>query len=159
MVVNFIKKHAVKNKETNDETGVISLSEILIGSLIIILILVVFNMIIEIHVPVSQELSINEVQDILDSMSFKSSPSQVSLLEISMKKLENSHFSKTSYDEVNSLLETYLNNFCVPNYQLIEFSSSKQNILVNKGNFNNANNLKSAVRNLGDYKFLLYIWN
>ncbi|GAA5818302.1 MAG: conserved hypothetical protein [Methanobrevibacter sp. CfCl-M3] len=158
MIVNF-KKHTVKNKEANDETGVVSLPEILIGSLIIILILVVFNTIIEIHIPSSQELNINEVQDILDSMSFKSSPNQGSLLEISMKKLENSHFSKTSYDEVNSLLGIHLNNCCVSNYQLIEFSSSKQIILVNKGNFNNANNLKSAVRNLGDYKFLLYIWN
>ncbi|MDR2545282.1 MAG: hypothetical protein LBD03_07085 [Methanobrevibacter sp.] len=158
MIVNF-KKHIVKNKEASDETGVVSLPEILIGSLIIILILVVFNTIIETHIPASQELNINEVQDILDSMSFKSSPNQVSLLELSMKKLENSHFSKTSYDEVNRLLGTHLNNCCVPNYQLIEFSSSKQIILVNKGNLNNANNLKSAVRNLGDYKFLLYTWN
>ncbi|MDR3290922.1 MAG: hypothetical protein LBT10_02115 [Methanobrevibacter sp.] len=154
MNLNFIKKQDIK-----DETGIVSIPEILIASIIIVLVLIIFNMVIEIHIPTPQEVNINEVQDILDSLSFRSS-NQLSLLETSMKKLEDDHFSKKSYDEVNSLLGNYLNKYFNKNYQIIEFSSSQNPItLVNKGNFKENNNLKTAVRNIGDYKFLLYIWD
>ncbi|MDR3223602.1 MAG: hypothetical protein LBT66_07740 [Methanobrevibacter sp.] len=154
MNLNFIKKHNM-----GDETGFVSLLEILSASIIIILALLIFNTVSEIHISTPQEVNINEVQDILDSLSFKSL-NQLSLLETCMKKLEDEHFSKKSYDEVNSLLENYLNKYSNKNYQIIEFSSSQNPItLVSKGSFNNANNLKTAVRNIGDYKFLLYVWD
>jgi hypothetical protein len=155
----------IKRCSINDEKGFISLFEVLIVSIIIVLTLFVFNTTTEIHIPTPQELNINEVQDILDSMTFKSSPNQLSLLETSMKKLEDDHFSKKSYDEVNGLLENYLNKYSNKNYQIIEFSSQNhiifQNhiILISKGDPKDGDNLKTAVRNIEDYKFLLYIWD
>ncbi|MDR2545247.1 MAG: hypothetical protein LBD03_06885 [Methanobrevibacter sp.] len=76
-----------------------------------------------------------------------------------MKKLEDDHFSKKSYDEVNGLLENYLNKYSNKNYQIIEFSSQNHIILISKGDPKDGDNLKTAVRNIENYKFLLYIWD
>ncbi|MDR2829819.1 MAG: hypothetical protein LBB45_02085 [Methanobrevibacter sp.] len=147
------------NCSIRDETGIASLSEILIGSLIIILFLSVFNVISEIHISTPQELNINEAQDVLDLISFKSSQNQISLLEKGMKKLEDDNFSKKSHGEVSKLFETYLNEYCNKNYQLIEFSSQNPIVIVSKGDFKNTDDFKTAVRNIGHYRFLFYVWD
>jgi hypothetical protein len=152
--LKFIKRNSL----IKSNQGVLSVFEILIGVLIVILILFAFNIINDIHISSYQKININEVQDTLDSLSI-SSPQQSSLLLTSMKKLEDNHYSQKSHYEVNKLLGNYLTSYSNKNYLLCEISSKNQIILFNKGNIKDAKNIKTAVRNIGNYKFLLSIFS
>ncbi|WP_409200227.1 hypothetical protein [Methanobrevibacter sp. DSM 116169] len=107
----------------------------------------------------SQSYNIKDSQDIMEVLSTKTNYNDKTLLENAEYILRENNNSKISINKVSILLnETLYDLSKDSNFYFTERNYLKEEVILEKGNINNANNLSVAIRYVGDYCFVLYLW-
>ena len=150
----------MKNTLSKDEEGFISLFDILIGTAIIILSLMVFTTIenIAIPSPIEERSDSFNVEYIMESMSSKPYINQLNILEIAIITLESDNGSYESIKSVGIIIGEYLNKTTNKNYMLTEINQLNSTVLASRGDISESKNVSSSNRHFGDYNFVLYSW-
>ncbi|KZX12775.1 hypothetical protein [Methanobrevibacter curvatus] len=144
-----------------ENQGFLSLYDVLIGIVLIFLIISIFNIAIDINFKSPSEEKINPqmAQDIIELMSSKTNAKEESLLEIVSYNLESNNYSYESRENVNLMIENFLNKTTNKNYLLLESNILNNTVLSSKGNFNQSQSISTSTREVGNFSYTLYIYD
>lgn len=146
----------------NDNKGFISLIDTLLSIFILLMVIIAFNMIIDIDVPSLSEENrdFKTSQDIMEIMSSHIDGRDYTLIERISYILSSNNNSLASKREVKSLLDdffsVYLDNDC--HYAFVESNELNGEVLSSNGDYDSADKVNVAIRNYGNYSYELYLF-
>lgn len=148
-----------------DNKGFVSIFDALISIFIFFMVLIAFNMIIDIDIPTLTEENndFKTGQDIMEIMSSKVDGRDYTLIERISYILSSNNNSINSKRKVKGVLDDFFSIYLVndnQNYHYAFAESSQLNgeILSSNGDFTNADRVNVAVRNYGNYSYKLYLF-
>lgn len=149
---NFIK----------DNKGFISLIDALLSIFILIMVLIAFNMIIDIDVPSLSEENhdFKTSQDIMEIMSSKIDGGDHCLIERISFILSSNNDSTSSKREVKSLLDDFFSSYLDTDYHyaFVETNHLNGEVLSSNGDYESSQRVNVAIRNYGNYSYKLYLF-
>ena len=146
----------------NDNKGFASLIDALLSIFILLMVLIAFNMIIDIDVPSLSEENhdFKTSQDIMEIMSSKVDGRDYTLIERISYILSSNNNSIASKREVKSLLDdffsVYLDND--RHYAFVESNELNGEVLSSNGDYESSDRVNVAIRNYGNYSYILYLF-
>ncbi len=151
----------------NDKKGFLSLVDAILSIFLIMIVLVSFNMILDMETPSLSEEShqLKTSQDIMEIMSSKIDGRDYSILEKVSYILSSNNNSISSRRDVKNLLDeffaSYFNddyNYKNYHYSFIETNQLNGEVLSSNGDFEDSGDVSLAIRNYGNYSYKLYIF-
>ena len=145
-----------------DNKGFISLIDALLSIFILLMVLIAFNMIIDIDVPsLSEENSdFKTSQDIMEIMSSKIDGRDYTLIERISYILSSNNNSIASKREVKLLLDDFFSDYLENNhrYAFVESNNLDGEVLSSNGDYESSDRVNAAIRNYGNYSYKLYLF-
>ncbi len=150
-----------------DKKGFVSLIDALLSIFILFMVLIAFNMMIDIEIPTLTEENngFKTSQDIMEIMSSKVDGRDHSILERITYILHQNNNSESSKREVKALLDdffsTYLENAGSNepyHYAFVETNQLNGDVLSSNGDYSSASEVNLATRNYGNYSYRLYLF-
>lgn len=155
-----------------DNNGFVSLMDALLSIFILFMVLIAFNMMIDMEIPSESEENngFKTSQDIMEIMSSKVDGKDYSILDRITYILDQNNNSASSKREVKELLDdffaTYLGNednannnqsppYC---YSFVETNQLNGDVLSSNGDYASADDVNVAIRNYGNYSYKLYLF-
>ena len=145
-----------------DNKGFISLIDALLSIFILLLVLIAFNMVVDIDLPsLSEENNAFKTsQDIMEIMSSKVDGRDHSLIERISFILSNNNDSISSKREVKDLLDDFFSSYLDDghHYAFVETNHLNGEILSSNGDYESSDKVNVAIRNYGNYSYKLYLF-
>ena len=148
-----------------DNNGFVSLIDALLSIFILFLVLIAFNMMIDIDIPsLSEENNdFKTGQDIMEIMSSKVDGRDYTLIERISYILSSNNNSIGSKRKVKALLDDFFsiylgNDNQYHHYAFAETSQLNGEILSSNGDYESAKTVNVASRNYGNYSYKLYLF-
>ena len=145
-----------------DNKGFVSLADALLSIFILFMVLIAFNMMIDIEVPsLSEENNdFKTSQDIMEIMSSKADGRDYTLLERITYILSENNNSIASKREAESILDEFFMLYLDDryHYSFVESNQLNGDILSSNGDYTNSARVNVAIRNYGNYSYKLYIF-
>ena len=148
-----------------DDKGFVSLIDALFAVLILFMVLMAFNMMIDMDIPsLSQENNdFKTGQDIMEIMSSKVDGRDYTLIERISYILSSNNNSISSKRKVKALLDDFFsiylgNDNQYHHYAFAETSQLNGEILSSNGDYESAETVNVASRNYGNYSYKLYLF-
>lgn len=145
-----------------DNKGFISLADAMLSIFILLMVLIAFNMIIDIDVPSLSEENTNfkTSQDIMEVMSSKVDGRDYTLIERISYVLSSNNNSLASKREVKSLLDDFFSAYLDNNhyYAFVESNNLNGEVLSSNGDYESSDRVNVAIRNYGNYSYKLYLF-
>lgn len=144
-----------------DKKGFLSIID---GIFAIFLLIIVFSLFTSIiNIPTTDynfySNDFKDSQDIMELLSNKIYFKDQSILEKAESILKSNNNSKNSINEVAILIDDTFKKIPISsNYLFSEINYLKGETIASNGEINNAQNISVAIRNVGDYSFILYLW-
>ncbi|MBQ6139427.1 MAG: hypothetical protein IJI80_07120 [Methanobrevibacter sp.] len=146
----------------NDNKGFASLIDALLSIFILLMVLIAFNMIIDIDVPSLSEENhdFKTSQDIMEIMSSKVDGRDYTLIERISYILSSNNNSIVSKREVKSLLDDFFSAYLDNNhhYAFVESNNLNGEVLSSNGDYESSDRVNVAIRNYGNYSYKLYLF-
>lgn len=146
----------------NDNKGFASLIDALLSIFILLMVLIAFNMIIDIDVPSLSEENrdFKTSQDIMEIMSSKVDGRDYTLIERISYVLSSNNNSLASKREVKSLLDDFFSAYLDNNhyYAFVESNNLNGEVLSSNGDYESSDRVNVAIRNYGNYSYKLYLF-
>ena len=148
-----------------DNNGFVSLIDALLSIFILFMVLIAFNMMIDIDIPsLSEENNdFKTGQDIMEIMSSKVDGRDYTLIERISYILSSNNNSISSKRKVKALLDDFFsiylgNDNQNHHYAFAESSQLNGEILSSNGDYESAETVNVASRNYGNYSYKLYLF-
>ncbi|WP_407462904.1 hypothetical protein [Methanobrevibacter sp.] len=145
-----------------DNKGFISLIDALLSIFILLMVLIAFNMIIDIDVPSLSEENrdFKTSQDIMEIMSSKVDGRDYTLIERISYILSSNNNSIASKREVKLLLDDFFSAYLDNNhrYAFVESNNLDGEVLSSNGDYESSDRVNVAIRNYGNYSYKLYLF-
>ncbi len=145
-----------------DNKGFISLIDAMLSVFILLLVLIAFNMVIDIDLPsLSEENNdFKTSQDIMEIMSSKVDGRDHSLIERISFILSNNNDSISSKREAKDLLDDFFSSYLDDghHYAFVETNHLNGEVLSSNGDYESSDKVNVAIRNYGNYSYKLYLF-
>ena len=145
-----------------DNKGFISLADAMLSIFILLMVLIAFNMIIDIDVPSLSEENTNfkTSQDIMEVMSSKVDGRDYTFIDRISYLLSSNNNSIVSKREVKSLLDDFFSAYLDNNYHyaFVESNNLNGEVLSSNGDYESSDRVNVAIRSYGNYSYKLYLF-
>lgn len=145
-----------------DNKGFISLADAMLSIFILLMVLVAFNMVVDIEIPSLSEESndFKSSQDIMEIMSSKVDGRDYTVLERITYILAENNNSIASRREVKAILDEFFMVYFDDryHYSFVETNQLNGDILSSNGDYSSSERVNVAIRNYGNYSYKLYIF-
>ena len=145
-----------------DNKGFISLADAMLSIFILLMVLVAFNMVVDIEIPsLSEETNdFKSSQDIMEIMSSKVDGRDYTVLERITYILAENNNSIASRREVKAILDEFFMVYFDDryHYSFVETNQLNGGILSSNGDYSSSERVNVAIRNYGNYSYKLYIF-
>ena len=145
-----------------DNKGFISLIDALLSIFILLLVLIAFNMVVDIDLPsLSEENNAFKTsQDIMEIMSSKVDGRDHSLIERISFILSSNNDSISSKREAKALLDDFFSSYLDDghHYAFMETNHLNGEVLSSNGDYESSDRVNVAIRNYGNYSYKLYLF-
>ena len=148
-----------------DNKGFLSLMDALLSILMLFMILISFNLMMDMDIPslVEENNDFKTSQDIMEIMSSKLDGRDYSTLERISYILSKNNNSISSKREVKLILDDFFSRHLSDNemnyhYAFVESNQLDGEVLSSNGDFSSADRLNVAIRNYGNYSYKLYFF-
>ena len=145
-----------------DNKGFVSLADALLSIFILFMVLIAFNMIIDIEIPsLSEENNdFKTSQNIMEIMSSKADGRDYTILERITFILSENNNSIASKREVKEILDDFFMVYLDDryHYSFVESNQLNGDVLSSNGNHISSDRVNVAIRNYGNYSYKLYIF-
>ena len=143
-----------------DERGFLSLFDSLLALFLVFVVLIAFNMVMEIEVPSLSEENkdFKTSQDLMEILSSKATDRDYSTLEIISYTLDYNNNSLASQREVTGILDEFFSIYLSSgSYSFAETSQLGGKVLSSRGNVMDGDEVTVAIRHYGNYSYKLYV--
>ena len=145
-----------------DNKGFVSLADAMLSIFILLMVLVAFNMVVDIEIPSLSEESndFKSSQDIMEIMSSKVDGRDYTVLERITYILAENNNSIASRREVKAILDEFFIVYFDDryHYSFVETNQLNGGILSSNGDYSSSERVNVAIRNYGNYSYKLYIF-
>ena len=148
-----------------DNKGFVSIFDAMLSIFILLMVLIAFNMMIDIYIPsLSEENNgFKTSQDIMEIMSSKVDGRDYSLIERISYVLSSNNNSMDSKRKVKSLLDDFFSAYFINGNQSHHYAFAESNqlngeILSSNGDLRSSDRVDVAIRNYGNYSYKLYLF-
>ena len=145
-----------------DNKGFVSLADAMLSIFILLMVLVAFNMVVDIEIPSLSEESndFKSSQDIMEIMSSKVDGRDYTVLERITYILAENNNSIASRREVKAILDEFFMVYFDDryHYSFVETNQLNGDILSSNGDYSSSERVNVAIRNYGNYSYKLYIF-
>ena len=145
-----------------DNKGFVSLADALLSIFVLLMVLIAFNMMIDIEVPSLSEENddFKTSQDIMEIMSSKADGRDFTILERITYILSENNNSIASKREVKVILDDFFMLYLDDryHYSFVETNQLNGDILSSNGDYTAAERVNVAIRKYGNYSYKLYIF-
>ena len=145
-----------------DNKGFVSLADAMLSIFILLMVLMAFNMMIDIEVPSLSEESndFKTSQDIMEIMSSKVDGRDYTVLERITYILAENNNSIASRREVKAILDEFFIVYFDDryHYSFVETNQLNGDILSSNGDYSSSDRVNVAIRNYGNYSYKLYVF-
>ena len=145
-----------------DNKGFVSLADAMLSIFILLMVLVAFNMVVDIEIPSLSEESndFKTSQDIMETMSSKVDGRDFTVLERITYILAENNNSIASRREVKAILDEFFMVYFDDryHYSFVEINQLNGDILSSNGDYSSSERVNVAIRNYGNYSYKLYIF-
>ena len=145
-----------------DNKGFVSLADAMLSIFILLMVLVAFNMVVDIEIPSLSEESndFKSSQDIMEIMSSKVDGRDYTVLERITYILAENNNSIASRREVKAILDEFFMVYFDDryHYSFVETNQLNGEILSSNGDYSSSERVNVAIRNYGNYSYKLYIF-
>ena len=145
-----------------DNKGFVSLADAMLSIFILLMVLVAFNMVVDIEIPSLSEESndFKSSQDIMEIMSSKVDGRDFTVLERITYILSENNNSIASRREVKAILDEFFMVYFDDryHYSFVETNQLNGGILSSNGDYSSSERVNVAIRNYGNYSYKLYIF-
>ena len=145
-----------------DNKGFVSLADAMLSIFILLMVLVAFNMVVDIEIPSLSEESndFKSSQDIMEIMSSKVDGRDYTVLERITYILAENNNSIASRREVKAILDEFFIVYFDDryHYSFVETNQLNGDILSSNGDYSSSERVNVAIRNYGNYSYRLYIF-
>ena len=146
----------------NDNKGFVSLIDALLSIFILLMVVIAFNMVINIDLPsLSEENNDFKIsQDIMEIMSSKVDGRDYTVLERITYILSENNNSISSKREVKAILDEFFMIYFDGryHYSFIETNQLNGDVLSSNWDYSSSERVNVAIRNYGNYSYKLYIF-
>ena len=146
----------------NDNKGFVSLIDALLSIFILLMVVIAFNMVINIDLPsLSEENNDFKIsQDIMEIMSSKVDGRDYAVLERITYILSENNNSIASKREVKAILDEFFMVYFdeMYHYSFVETNQLNGEVLSSNGDYSSSERVNVAIRNYGNYSYKLYIF-
>ena len=145
-----------------DNKGFVSLADAMLSIFILLMVLMAFNMMIDIEIPsLSEETNdFKSSQDIMEIMSSKVDGRDYAVLERITYILSENNNSIASKREVKAILDEFFMLYFdeMYHYSFVETNQLNGEVLSSNGDYSSSERVNVAIRNYGNYSYKLYIF-
>lgn len=145
-----------------DNKGFVSLADAMLSIFLLLIVLIAFNMMIDIGVPSLSEESndFKSSQDIMEIMSSKVDGRDYTVLERITYILSENNNSIASRREVKAILDEFFMVYFDDryHYSFVETNQLNGDILSSNGDYSSSERVNVAIRNYGNYSYKLYVF-
>ena len=145
-----------------DNKGFVSLADAMLSIFILLMVLVAFNMVVDIEIPSLSEESndFKSSQDIMEIMSSKVDGRDYTVLERITYILSENNNSIASKREVEAILDEFFMVYFdeMYHYSFVETNQLNGEVLSSNGDYSSSERVNVAIRNYGNYSYKLYIF-
>ena len=145
-----------------DNKGFVSLADAMLSIFILLMVLVAFNMVVDIEIPSLSEESndFKTSQDIMEIMSSKVDGRDYTVLERITYILAENNNSIASRREVKAILDEFFMVYFdeMYHYSFVETNQLNGEVLSSNGDYSSSERVNVAIRNYGNYSYKLYIF-
>ncbi len=145
-----------------DNKGFVSLADAMLSIFILLMVLMAFNMMIDIEIPSLSEESndFKSSQDIMEIMSSKVDGRDYTVLERITYILSENNNSIASRREVKAILDEFFMVYFDDryHYSFVETNQLNGEILSSNGDYSSSGRVNVAIRNYGNYSYKLYVF-
>ena len=145
-----------------DNKGFVSLADAMLSIFLLLIVLIAFNMMIDIGVPSLSEESndFKTSQDIMEIMSSKVDGRDYAVLERITYILSENNNSIASKREVKAILDEFFMVYFdeMYHYSFVETNQLNGEILSSNGDYSSSGRVNVAIRNYGNYSYKLYVF-
>ena len=145
-----------------DNKGFVSLADAMLSIFILLMVLVAFNMVVDIEIPSLSEESndFKSSQDIMEIMSSKVDGRDYTVLERITYILSENNNSIASKREVKAILDEFFMVYFdeMYHYSFVETNQLNGEVLSSNGDYSSSERVNVAIRNYGNYSYKLYIF-
>ena len=145
-----------------DSEGFVSLADALLSIFILFMILIAFNMMIDIEIPsLSEENNdFKTSQDIMEIIASEVDGRDYTILERITFILSENNNSIASKREVKEILDEFFTDYLDDryHYSFVEINQLNGDALSSNGDFTSADRVNVAIRNYGNYSYELYLF-
>ncbi len=144
----------------SDEKGNFFIIDAVLAIILLLIIFLVFNSAISLQdSSYSGEIKeFKNAQDIMEILSGKISPADVTFIGEISEILKDNENSKESVSEVSKLSKDKFNTFDLKNYRFSETDILNDKVLASSGDYSKADDVSVATRTYGDYSYTLSVW-
>ena len=145
-----------------DNKGFVSLADAMLSIFILLMVLVAFNMVVDIEIPSLSEESndFKSSQDIMEIMSSKVDGRDYTVLERITYILAENNNSIASRREVKAILDEFFIVYFDDryHYSFVETNQLNGDVLSSNWDYSSSERVNVAIRNYGNYSYKLYIF-
>ncbi len=145
-----------------DNKGFVSLADAMLSIFILLMVLVAFNMVVDIEIPSLSEESndFKSSQDIMEIMSSKVDGRDYTVLERITYILAENNNSIASRREVKAILDEFFMVYFDDryHYSFVETNQLNGDVLSSNWDYSSSERVNVAIRNYGNYSYKLYIF-
>lgn len=145
-----------------DNKGFVSLADAMLSIFILLMVLVAFNMVVDIEIPSLSEESndFKSSQDIMEIMSSKVDGRDYTVLERITYLLAENNNSIASRREVKAILDEFFIVYFDDryHYSFVETNQLNGDVLSSNWDYSSSERVNVAIRNYGNYSYKLYIF-
>ena len=145
-----------------DNKGFVSLADAMLSIFILLMVLMAFNMMIDIEIPsLSEERNdFKTSQDIMEIMSSKADGRDYTVLERVTYILSENNNSIASKREVKAILDEFFMVYFDDkyHYSFVETNQLNGEVLSSNGDYSSSERVNVAIRNYGNYSYKLYVF-
>ena len=146
----------------NDNKGFVSLADAMLSIFVLFMVLIAFNMMIDIEIPsLSEENNdFKTSQNIMEIMSSKADGRDYTILERITFILSENNNSIASKREVKEILDDFFIVYLDDryHYSFVESNQLNGDVLSSNGDYISSDRVNVAIRNYGNYSYKLYIF-
>ncbi len=145
-----------------DNKGFVSLADAMLSIFILLIVLMAFNMMIDIEIPSLSEESndFKTSQDIMEIMSSKVDGRDYTVLERITYILSENNNSIASKRKVKTILDEFFMVYFDDkyHYSFVESNQLNGDVLSSNGDYSSSERVNVAIRNYGNYSYKLYLF-
>ena len=145
-----------------DNKGFVSLADAMLSIFVLLMVLMAFNMMIDIEVPSLSEESndFKTSQDIMEIMSSKVDGRDYTVLERITYILSENNNSIASKRKVKAILDEFFMVYFDDryHYSFVESNQLNGDVLSSNGDYSSSERVNVAIRNYGHYSYTLYLF-